>query len=704
MDPYIYQYTIGGALFTVGLWFAAREGYVGLRGRGLRNLVLMLGGLAFFMVLQGWLQYADMAEAPDKTFTSDAKRAGTMGTPLDYAVMAAYFVIILAVGTWFGRGQKSTKDFFFGGQRFSWWLIAFSLIASLIGSYSFVKYSLVAYKYGVASTQSYLNDWFWMPFLVFGWIPILYFSRVTSIPEYFARRFGEGARKAVTALLLLYMVGYVGVNLFTMGKALNILLGWPVPLAATLVATISGIYVTAGGQTSVIMTDLLQGVMLLAVGLLLLWLGADHMGGFEALWRNLPRGHRTAFANFNTDSGYNSVGIFWQDAMANTAVFYFLNQGIAMRFMSARSVGEARKAAVIVPIVLMPIAAAVVASGGWVGKALSHAGILPSMQPEEAFYVAAQFLSRPGVFGLVMAALTAALMSTVDTLVTAIAAVTVNDIYRPYIRPAASERELLRVARFTSVGVMLLGLLLVPVFMGFESIFAAHGAFTAAITPPLVVALLLGVFWPRYTSQAAVWTLVGGLVAMVISIIWPELVAPFSWGVPPGHAGPGLLGGAHQFKYTRACYGLAVSAALGVSATLLSRRRPDPKALAGLVFGTVADAIRRYKGVPGTEVEGRAALAGVRRGTEDAVQGEGQLSVVRISQALAATIGAGAGDLVYVSDRRAWLGGLRSTHAIIGDVAPALSPAPAIELGPDAYERVVAPRRSRAQVTVQKLY
>ena len=80
-----------------------------------------------------------------------------------------------------------------------WWLIAFSLVATTIGSYSFVKYSKVAYEYGVGSSQTYLNDWFWLPLLLFGWLPIVYFSRITSIPEYFERRFGPKVRAWATA-------------------------------------------------------------------------------------------------------------------------------------------------------------------------------------------------------------------------------------------------------------------------------------------------------------------------------------------------------------------------------------------------------------------------------------------------------------------------------------------------------------------------
>ena len=135
--------------------------------------------------------------------------------------------------------------------------------------------------------------------------------------------------------------------------------------------------------------------MLLATGLLILYLGANYLGGFRWALENLPRDHRRAFANFNTDPGFNGVGIFWQDAMANSAMFYFLNQGVMMRFMAARSVEEGRKVAVAVLIILMPIAACVVASGGWVEKAWrTQASLLSNMSCQVSFSSPRNFFAR----------------------------------------------------------------------------------------------------------------------------------------------------------------------------------------------------------------------------------------------------------------------------------------------------------------------
>ncbi len=702
MNGFFYQYGVGVVVFAVGLFFGFRHGYLGFHGSGARRLALVFAPLLLVGALQAYLQFAPMEEAPATLSSAAVEREGVIGTPLDYGIMVGYFLLILAVGSWYGRRQSTLNDFFFAGQRFSWGWITFSLVATVVGSYSFVKYSQVGFKYGLGSTQGYLNDWMWLPLLIFGWLPILYFSRITSIPEYFERRFDGKVRACVTVLMLVYLIGYVGVNLFTMGKVLNILLDWPIWPAATLVAVVSAIYVTAGGQTSVIMTDLLQGVMLLVTGLVLLFLGIHHLGGFSAFWEHLPRGHRLAFPNFNQDPTFPSVGIFWQDAFANTAMFYFLNQGVIMRFLSARSTRDGRKAMFAVVLVLMPIAAVVVSGGGWAAKALTQAGALPADTASgEAFFVAAELLSRPGMFGLILAAMTAALMSTVDTLITAVAAIAVNDVYRPYVRPKAGEKELLRVARFTSVGVTLVGISLVPVFMNFKTIYEAHGAFTAAVTPPLVVALLLSVFWRRFTRQAALMTLAGGTALVILSLFIPQIIQPLAHGVPMGEGGDGLFGGVSQFKFMRAFFGVVVCTVLGVVTTLFTKPE-TPERQKGLVWGTISDAIERFKGVPGHEGDGtKVAAQPIRGATEPPRHNPQDLPVVRLSKDLADRLRASPGDLLFLSAHRSWLPGQPATQAVAG---PHLEDGNhQIELGPQTHDLLVSKRSSDQPLTIERL-
>lgn len=255
-----------------------------------------------------------------------------IGTTADWVVMVVYFVGIMLFGSYFGRYTRSTTDFFFGGRRFAWWLITMSIVATGVGSHSFVKYSAKGFEHGLSSTMTYMNDWFFIAFFMFGWLPIVVYSKIRSIPEYFERRFSPSARFLATILLLLYMIGYIGIGFLTLGKAVIPMLPESFTMFGTefhitlmqaiiVIAIITGIYITYGGQTAVIFTDLLQGFILLFAGLMLFGLGLSWLGGFDAFWDLLPMSWKLPLANFNKPPDFNFAGIFWQDAIAGSIGF-----------------------------------------------------------------------------------------------------------------------------------------------------------------------------------------------------------------------------------------------------------------------------------------------------------------------------------------------------------------------------------------------
>lgn len=513
-----------------------------------------------------------------------------IGTSTDWIVMVIYFLAIMLFGSYFGRYNRSTKDFFFGGRRFAWWLIAFSIVATGVGSHSFVKYSAKAFEHGISSTMTYINDWFFIPFFMFGWLPIIVYTRIRSIPEYFEKRFSPSARFLATLLLLFYMIGYIGIGFLTLGKAVIPMLPESFEMlgmtfnitlmgAVIVIAIITGIYITFGGQTAVIFTDLLQGFILLFAGLFLFMLGISYLGGFDVFWSLLPTEWKLPLAKFNDPSSFNFVGIFWQDGVAGSVGFLFLNMGLIMRFMATKSVNEGRKAAAFNILFMLPISAIVVGNAGWVGKAISVASpdvVPPNTAPDQIFVVVANIVASPGVFGFIMAALTAALMSTVDTLINATAAIYINDVHRPikrwlkkYDEDARSEdRHELVSARFASVAITTLGVLAVLVFRDFPTVYEAHGFFHSTLTPPLVVAIFLGIFWKRFTPAAVISTFLGGVALMILGANYPGiLIAPFDHGIE--------MNPDHPYSYIRALYNLVVCGLIAVVATLTTKQQKN---------------------------------------------------------------------------------------------------------------------------------
>ncbi len=650
--------------------------------------------------------------------------------------MVFYFLAIMLFGSYFGRYTRNTADFFFGGRRFSWWLIAMSIVATGVGSHSFVKYSAKAFEHGFSSTMTYINDWFFVPFFMFGWLPIIVYSKVRSIPEYFEKRFSPSARFLATLLLMLYMVGYIGIGFLTLGKAVipmlpeafNILgmsLDVTLMRAVIVIAIITGIYITFGGQTAVIFTDLLQGFILIFAGMFLFALGVDYIGGFGLFWKLLPLEWKLPLAHFNDPSSFNFVGIFWQDGVAGSIGFLFMNQGLIMRFMATRSVHEGRKAAAFNILFMLPISAVVVGNAGWLGKAISVADpsvVPPNTSPDQIFVVVASIVALPGVFGFIMAALTAALMSTVDTLINATAAIFINDVYRPtkqFLKKATKtdkqkDKEELAAARWASIGITSLGVLAVLAFKNFPTVYEAHGFFHSTLTPPLVVAIFLGVFWKKFTPAAVISTFVGGVALMILGSRYPGiLIAPFDHGIQ--------MDPDHPYSYIRALYNTVVCFGVGVLVTFTTgiQKSITAKLKSGngsntLMYGLIAvdvvlfmlvmlnigslgllmtaailivltiplvvdyfvyyDEVFHTTGLTSWSLDfARERFKGSklndRPGKIVEVEWKlvpGEANTISFSKQEMEDMRAFEGDLVYLCDRRKWMGGLKSIHAVYG--------------------------------------
>ena len=659
-----------------------------------------------------------------------------IGTTTDWVVMLVYFISIMLFGTYFGRYTKTTSDFFFGGRRFSWWLITMSIVATGVGSHSFVKYSAKGFEHGISSSMTYLNDWFFVPFFMFGWLPIIVYSKVRSIPEYFEKRFSPSARFLATILLLLYMIGYIGIGFLTLGKAVIPMLpeaftffGITIPVtlmgAIIVIAIVTGAYITFGGQTAVIFTDLLQGFILLFAGFMLFFLGISYLGGFEIFWGLLPVEWKLPLADFNQPPNFNFVGIFWQDAIAGSIGFLFMNQGLIMRFMACKNVNEGRKAAAVNILFVLPLSAIVVGNAGWIGKAISvttPSVVAPNTSPDQIFVVVANIVASPGVFGFIMAALTAALMSTVDTLINATAAILINDVYRPIKRfmsmdtktSGSDDKKELFAARLSSIGITILGVVAVLAFKNFPTVYEAHGYFHSTLTPPLVVAIFMGVFWKRFSPAGVITTFIGGVGLMILGARYPGVfIAPFDHGITMDPDRP--------YSYIRALFNTLACISVGVLVTWSTsiqvrvvawfRSRPSgqKEMIALLGLSTFAFLLILFNGadlflqvvsitmvivlVPvivgyfvsyneKTATEGltswsidkaRAIFKGSAPNDEigaiiqvKSKQVKGDGTSIMFSKNDMDRMAAKQGDLVYLSDKRKWLGGLKSIHSVYG--------------------------------------
>lgn len=580
-------------------------------------------------------------------------------------VAAVYVILITLFGGYFARFNKDINDFFYSGQRFSWWLPAASMMATGIGSYSFLKYSEQGFSTGMNSSITYLNDWFAIPFFIFGWLPIIYYARIKSIPEYFERRFNTTARLIALVIILAYMFFYIGYNLFTVGLAIEGLFGVSQQISVPIIALFLGTYVTFGGQTAVIFTDFFQGLMLFVGGTIAIFAGITALGGIDQFWSYLPTSHRLPFLHLTENENYNTAGLFWGEALAGSIAFAFLNQGFIMRYLTIKSVNDGKKAAFFNLIFTMPLCAVIVGGMGWIAKALVTkqavtGGALAGYDFVNVADTSHTFLivcwitikQNPWIFGFIIASLLAALMSTIDTLINACAALIVYDIYKPYFGSKSTDAKDLRVARIASVACTLIGLCLVVILnMQKDSslnLMSLHYKGIMIIIPSIVTTVFLGVFWRKFHAKAACLSMILGSALTIFTLWRPELISPVSWFVTGVEEG--------QFIYMRALFGMLATGLIGVFFTYtLKDTHPLEE---GLTVDSIDLAKQNYKQNSRINEEPGEIVRALTLEVDESVPED----EIVVPQKHMDSMRALDGDIIYISDNRRILGGLRAGH------------------------------------------
>lgn len=576
--------------------------------------------------------------------------------------VSGYFLMVTFFGTYFSKFSSNINDFFFSGQRFAWWLPLISMMATGIGSYSYLKYSQQGLNTGLSSTMGYMNDWFIIPLFLLTWLPIIYFSRIKSVPEYFEKRFNSTCRYIAVFILLGYIFYYIGYNLFTIGIAFQGIFGIPPYLSVPFITLILGLYVTLGGQTAVIFTDVVQGILLYFIGFLIFGYGLYALGGLHEFWSYLPVEHKLPFAPLRVNPHFNSVGMFWGDAMAGSIAFLFLNQGFLMRFLSVRSYKESCMAGLGNIIITLPLSAIVVGSVGWIGKSILEkqkaiGGALPGfdlLQINDGFQtfvtVTTNLIQGNAiVLGLVLSALIAALMSTVDTLINAASAIGVYDIYKPLVRPKASAKHYLKVARGFSIFSAGIALLLVIWFFKQKgTLMSIHYKGIMMIIPSILTTLLMGILWKRFSGKAACAALICGASITFMTLFFPEWILPlrsFAFGSQTGD--PFLF---------RALFGILVTMIVGIIANLFTDP-PDEQHTKGYTIDTIDDAMVSFKGGEPNLAFGKT-VKNLKLIVDDSIAD----GLISLSESVTQKTRSKEQDIVYLADQRWYLGGLRSGH------------------------------------------
>lgn len=458
----------------------------------------------------------------------------------DYAVFIAYGALILGVGLWVSRDkkghQKNAEDYFLASKSLPWWAIGASLIAANISAEQFIGMSGSGFALGIA-----IASYEWMAaltLLIVGkyFLPIFIEKGLYTIPEFVEKRFSTNLK----TILAVFWIGlYVFVNLASVlylgGLAIETIMGVDMIYAIIGLALFAAAYSLYGGLSAVAWTDVIQVVFLVLGGLVTTYLalntvsgGEGAMAGFSAIWEAAPEKFHMildeANDNFNNLPGiWVLVGGLW---VANLYYWGF-NQYIIQRTLAAKSLKEAQKGILLaaflkllIPlIVVVPgIAAFVMINDPSIMANLGEAGMLnvpTTDQADKAYPWLLQFLPV-GLKGIAFAALAAAIVSSLASMINSTSTIFTMDIYKQYINKTASDKTTVSAGRISGAVALIIAVIVAPLLGGMDQAFQFIQEYTGIVSPGILAVFLLGLFWKKTTNNAAIW---GAILSIPIALI-----------------------------------------------------------------------------------------------------------------------------------------------------------------------------------------
>jgi len=483
--------------------------------------------------------------------------------PLDWVVIFLYGGVLLAIGAYYSRRQKSTEDYFVGGRNMKSWLVGLSLFATLLSTISYLAQPGEIIKHGPVI----LTGLFYVPivFVVVGYLLIPKFMRlkVTSAYEVLEGQFGNGGRVFGATLFLATRLVWMALMMFLTAKVMVVVLGlddkWT-PLVIALTGIVTVAYTGAGGLEAVVMTDVLQFFVLMAGALVTILLISIHLGSVSAWiptsWS--PHWDRQPFFSFDPTVRATVVG-----SILNASLWWICtassDQMAVQRYAATPSAKTARRAFLINCIADVTVGL-ILAAVGFALLAYFRSGVAgEGVNPlNDADYLFPNYIANyvpAGVAGLVIAGMFSAAMSSLSSGInSSVTVLTVDFIGQS--NGTASGRAGVRRARLMSFGigivVILLGMVIgkVP-----GNIMEVTNKTNGLFVGPLAGLFILALFVPFSTCFGAVWGAIYGFAAAFVVAFWDVLSSR-----------PGL-----SFQYIIAA-ALIAHLVVGMVLSLISRR------------------------------------------------------------------------------------------------------------------------------------
>lgn len=531
-------------------------------------------------------------------------------TEWDIVVIVLYFAIIMAVGIFASvrANRNSAEGFFLAGKSITVLPLAGSIYATNIGAMSFVGLAGSGAKSGFASVMFEWHATYTL--IMLGWIfvPIYIASGTFTMPEYLQKRFGRKRIRVFYAIIQMIWTVLSGISseIYAGTIFFEEMLGWDVYLSTIVILGISAIYTLGGGLAAVIYTDALQTIVLVTGAFVVTILALIQVGGYEQIMEQFLKAasnstfldqalywnHTCGFPPNDSfhifrgmDSDYPWPGLVF--GLTLLATYYWCtNQVIVQRNLAAKTMSHSKGACVIasylklLPFVLFTLP-------GMISRILYPNKIAcatpdlcklhcndPAGCTNVAYPTLVMELLPEGVRGLMLAAMLAALMSSLTSQFNSSSSVFVMDLWL-YARRKASQFEIVLVGRLFGLFMIGLSIAWLPILQAIQggSLWDYIQSVASYITPPWVVAFMLGMFWARLTEEGMWWGLVAGMLTGVV-----RMAIEFSYKVPRCGSGdedlrPNILKDVHYTMFALIMFGVTMIVCVAISVVTPPRRK-----------------------------------------------------------------------------------------------------------------------------------
>ena len=444
----------------------------------------------------------------------------------DYIVVLAYFILMVALGIVFKRMNKSTSDYFRGGGSMLWWMVGATTFMSFISAVTYTGAAGKAYETGTFVFTVYMANGLGF------FISFLYFSKrfrqtrlVTAI-EVVRERFGKANEQFFTWLVVPFGVIHGGVWLYGLGIIVSTVFGVSMEMTVIAVGVTVLIISLLGGSWAVVASDFMQLIIMVPVAIILAFLSLRYVGGISGFVEKLPS------SQYNW-SELADPRIVWLWFIASFCKQFFSvnNTNDGYRFLAVKDSDQARKASLMASILFFtvtiiwfipPMVASIIFPDLSQVASLKYLGD----KAVDGVYLAMGIELLPaGMIGVMICAIFAATMSSMDSTLNRNAGVFVRNFYKPIIRKQAGDKELLTVGKITTVimgGLVILSAIFFSELEGIN-LFDINMRLGAMISLPFMIPLTWGMVF-QDTPRWAGWSTV--LLGMLISYIIQYLIGP----------------------------------------------------------------------------------------------------------------------------------------------------------------------------------